>query len=242
MPHFEKMLYDNAQLTSLYANAYKATGDKSFLDIAGRIIHFVLRELTAEQGAFYASVDADSEGVEGLFYLWNRKQMEEVLPEYAGLIADYWGIDNEGKWENGMSIPLRPLSDAVFASRQHLSEEELRQLVLMSSSALLKVRNQRQRPATDTKILTSWNAMMVKGLVDAVKAGANPIWQEAAVKPVNLFLKSLHLTGKSCSARITMEVRLSMVFLMIMLLQLMLLLPCIRLPLMKNGFSGQGNW
>lgn len=196
VPHFEKMLYDNAQLTSLYANAYKATGDKSFLDIAGRIIHFVLRELTAEQGAFYASVDADSEGVEGLFYLWNRKQMEEVLPEYAGLIADYWGIDNEGKWENGMSIPLRPLSDAVFASRQHLSEEELRQLVLMSSSALLKVRNQRQRPATDTKILTSWNAMMVKGLVDAVKAGANPIWQEAAVKAGEFIFEKLALNGQ----------------------------------------------
>lgn len=196
VPHFEKMLYDNAQLISLYAGIFRLTGDRFYSGVFERTIGFVIRELTAPEGAFYAALDADSEGEEGLFYLWTRPQLQGILPEYADLLADYWGIDGDGVWEKGRSILLRPVNDALFASRRHLSEEELRQLLSMSAAVLLAARNKRPRPALDNKILTSWNALMIKGLVDAVKAAANKAWLDAALKAGEFIHAQLSDSGR----------------------------------------------
>ncbi|PKP50450.1 MAG: thioredoxin domain-containing protein [Bacteroidetes bacterium HGW-Bacteroidetes-11] len=182
VPHFEKMLYDNAQLISLYSKVYALTGDIQFKDTLDKTLTFIKTEFTSEEGFFYAALDADSEGEEGRFYIWNRDQIKQQLPEYGDLVADYFGVGQEGAWEKGISILLRPLSDAVFASRQHLSEEELRQLIKMSSAILLKERNTRIKPGLDNKMIVSWNAMMIKSLVDSFHSTCNQSSKEAALK------------------------------------------------------------
>jgi uncharacterized protein len=158
VPHFEKMLYDNAQLAVLYANAFRATGNIFYLEILTGILQFINTELTSPEGAFYAALDADSEGVEGKFYVWKKQEIDELLPEYADLLSRYWGVGKEGHWEADTNILLRPNTDEQFALIEHLSTEELRQLVKMSKKVLLNYRNQRVRPNLDDKIIVSWNA------------------------------------------------------------------------------------
>lgn len=197
VPHFEKMLYDNAQLTSLYSKAYALTGDTQFRDTLDKILFFVKNDFTSEEGYFFAALDADSEGEEGRFYLWNREEIKQQLPEYGDLVADYFGVDKEGAWEKGKSILLRPVSDALFASRQHLSEEELRQLIKMSSTVLLKERNTRIKPGLDNKMIVSWNAMMIKSLVDSYHSSCNQSSKEAALKAAHYITDKMMLPDGS---------------------------------------------
>ena len=182
VPHFEKMLYDNAQLVSLYANAYRLSGEQFYAEVLEKTIDFIFRELTSPEGVFFSALDADSEGREGLFYVWTKDQVKEILPEYADLLNEYWGIGGAGLWEKGMSILLRPADDSVFASREHLSEEELKQLVKMAGKKLLAERNKRVRPGLDDKIILSWNALMIKALANAYMATENQEWLDAALR------------------------------------------------------------
>ena len=209
VPHFEKMLYDNAQLISLYANAYRVSGSEELSDIIRQTFTFAERELTSPEGAFYAALDADSEGEEGRYYVWTRDEIMKMLPEYGNLLSEYWGIDQEGRWENGRNILLRPLTDEVFASRQHLSAEELKQLVRMASAVLLKERGERVRPGLDDKILTSWNSLMIKAYADAYRVTQHQPWLDAALKAARFTARemiqqdgSLLRTWKNGSARI----------------------------------------
>lgn len=209
VPHFEKMLYDNAQLVSLYAEAYRISGNEALADTIRQTLAFIENELRSPEGAFYSALDADSEGVEGKFYVWTRDEIMGILPEYGELLSSYWGIGQEGKWENGNNILLRPFPDSVFASRNHLSEEELKQLVRMAASRLLKERNKRIRPGLDDKILASWNGMTIKAYADAYRVTMYHPWLDAAVKAAR-FVKtgmiqedySILRTWKNGSARI----------------------------------------
>lgn len=182
VPHFEKMLYDNAQLVSLYAKTYTLTHDDLVRESLDKTLAFVEKEFTAHEGFFYSALDADSEGEEGLFYLWNRSEIKELLPEYGDLVADYFGVDKEGAWEKGKSILLKPLSDNAFASRQHLSAEELRQLIRMVAVILLKARDARIKPGLDHKMVLAWNALMIKSLVDSFQFTCNQHSKETAIK------------------------------------------------------------
>lgn len=185
VPHFEKMLYDNAQLVSLYAKTYTLSADELFRETLDKTLAFIEKEFTAEDGYFYSALDADSEGEEGLFYLWTREEIKAILPEYGDLVSDYYGVDNQGLWEKGKSILLRPSPDHAFASRQHLSAEELRQLIKMTSSVMLKARDERIKPGLDNKMILSWNAMMVQGLIDSYHVTGNQRSKEAALKAGN---------------------------------------------------------
>lgn len=191
VPHFEKMLYDNAQLASLYAHIFTLTGDLFFRDTLLKILSFIRMELTSEEGYFYSSLDADSEGEEGRFYLWTRAEIMELLPDYGELIADYFGLDKEGAWERGRNILLRPRTDAVFASQQHLSEEELVQLLKMVSVVLLEARNNRVRPALDHKLIVSWNALMIKALADTYLAVHHQESKDAAFKAAGYIVSEM---------------------------------------------------
>ncbi len=182
VPHFEKMLYDNAQLVSLYANVFRLTGDRFYAEVVEKTLEFIFRELASPEGLFYSSLDADSEGREGLYYVWNKEQIRKILPEYADLLVRYWGVGNGGLWEKGQSILLRPADDALFASKEHLSEEELMQLTKMAGKKLLAERSKRVRPGLDDKAILSWNALMIKALADAYRATANPEWLMAATR------------------------------------------------------------
>lgn len=191
VPHFEKMLYDNAQLAILYALAYQNTAKPLYLKVMEQILDFVSKELTSNEGAFFAALDADTEGKEGSFYLWRKQEIMDLLPEYGDLLCRYWGVDKEGLWEKGNSILVQPLSDEQFASREHLSATELRQLIKMASQIMLNYRNKRVRPIIDDKIIASWNALMIKGFATAAIITGNKEWQYSALNAAGFLCKEL---------------------------------------------------
>ncbi|RNI29401.1 thioredoxin domain-containing protein [Rufibacter immobilis] len=191
VPHFEKMLYDNGQLLSLYAEAYQVTRNELYKQVLQETISFVERELTSPEGGFYSSLDADSEGVEGKFYVFTQSEVQEFLGEEAELASQYYQITPEGNWEHGLNILHRRQTDEAFAADQGLSLEELQERIQLWKDTLLKARSQRVRPGLDDKILTSWNALMLTGLVDAYKALGEPKILELACTNAHFLLSKL---------------------------------------------------
>ncbi len=169
-PHFEKMLYDNGQLLSLYAEAYCLTHDTQYKSIIDETIQFAQRELLSPEGGFYAALDADSEGEEGKYYVWTQKELEDILGEDAALISEYYNTTQAGNWEHGNNILHKTLSDAQFAEKQQLPVEELQLAIAKAKQKLMEKRNQRIRPGLDDKIIAGWNGLMLKGLADAYGA------------------------------------------------------------------------
>ncbi|MEM9022916.1 MAG: thioredoxin domain-containing protein, partial [Bacteroidota bacterium] len=182
VPHFEKMLYDNGQLVSLYAEAYQATGDERYKRVVYETLAFVARELTADVGAFYSALDADSEGEEGKFYIWSKAELEELLGSDYALVADYYNINQKGFWEHGNYILLRDRDDAAIAAEHELTTEALTERIERAKATLLEARAKRVRPGLDDKSLTSWNAIMLKGYVDAYQVFREPRFLEAALR------------------------------------------------------------
>ncbi len=167
VPHFEKMLYDNAQLVSLYSQAHQLTGDSLYRSIVYETLAFVEREMTSSEGAFYSSLDADSEGEEGKFYVWDQAEIEQVLGEDAPQFVEYFNISSKGNWEEGKNI-LYPRQRLTSATDQ--STVELSQTIQQAKERLLDYREQRTRPGLDDKVLTAWNAQMLNGYVNAYRA------------------------------------------------------------------------
>lgn len=167
VPHFEKMLYDNAQLITLYSEAYQVTKDPLYKEIVYETIKFVERELTSEKCGFYSSLDADSEGVEGKFYTYTRDELHRLLKDEEPLFSKYYNITASGNFEHGRNILHRQISDEIFAQENVLEPEVLQTMVAAWKKALMRIRAKRVRPALDDKILCSWNALMLKALADA---------------------------------------------------------------------------
>lgn len=191
VPHFEKMLYDNAQLISVYSSAYMATGNILYKDVIEQTIAFVKRELTAPEGVFYSALDADSEGEEGLFYTWTSAEFNDALGHYAPLAAEYFGIDAQGLWEHGRNILLRPASDELFAQQHFLSVSELSALTSFCRNELLKIRSSRPAPGLDDKMLVAWNAQMISALIDASVALGTDEYLQDAVTAADFILQNL---------------------------------------------------
>ena len=166
VPHFEKMLYDNGQLVSLYAHVYQATGKLLYKEIVYQTIDWLEREMTSPEGGFYSALDADSEGEEGKFYLWTTEEFYQHLGPDAEIMLAYYNISS-GNWEPGKNIPYRDGSDEDFAKSHSIKVDELRDLVRISNLKLLKARSVRVRPGLDDKILSGWNGLMLCGLCDA---------------------------------------------------------------------------
>lgn len=185
VPHFEKMLYDNAQLISLYTEASLLTKNRNWLKIATESADFVLRELTSPEGLFYSALDADSEGVEGKYYVWTKNEFNDVLGEDSQIISDFFGINSEGFWEDGHNILVKPLEESAFAKMKDMEENKLIDLLRESREKLLKMRDKRVRPGLDNKCLTSWNGLMIKALTDLYIATENQIYLNAALKAGN---------------------------------------------------------
>ena len=170
VPHFEKMLYDNAQLVSLYSQAYQLTKDPLYRQIVYETLEFVERELTSETGAFYSSLDADSEGEEGKFYIWRKSEIDSLLEEKANVFNEYYSVTEEGNWEEGHNILLRKSPDDEIAGKLGIGVDELTRQIAESRKKLFAAREARERPGLDDKALTGWNALMLKGYVDAYRA------------------------------------------------------------------------
>ncbi|GHE61382.1 thioredoxin domain-containing protein [Roseivirga thermotolerans] len=166
VPHFEKMLYDNGQLVSLYSQAYQATKKELYKEVVFQTIDWLEREMTSEEGGFYAALDADSEGEEGKFYLWTIEEFYDLLQMDAELMIDYYNL-TAGNWEPGKNIPFRATSDEDFAKTHGLDIDELKDIVRIANRKLLNARNERVKPVLDDKILSGWNGLMLSGLCDA---------------------------------------------------------------------------
>jgi uncharacterized protein YyaL (SSP411 family) len=165
VPHFEKMLYDNALLLGCYLEAYQATGDPFFREIAEETLTWVKREMTSPEGPFYSTLDADSEGEEGKFYVWTEKEILDLLgPEDGERFCTVYGVEPGGNWEHGRNILHRMKTFAQSARLLNVPEPELRQQLDGSRRKLYEVRSRRVWPGRDEKVLTSWNALMIGAL------------------------------------------------------------------------------
>ena len=170
VPHFEKMLYDNGQLLSVYSKAFQQFGDVEFKTVVYETVDFIERELRDASGAFYSSLDADSEGEEGKFYVWSVPELKSLLNSEFELFSSYFNVTKKGYWEHGNSILLRDSPDEEFAQKQGLTTEQLQSKVFKWKKILLTERSKRVRPGLDDKTLVSWNALVINGLVDAAIA------------------------------------------------------------------------
>ena len=174
VPHFEKMLYDNGQLVSLYSNAYKWTGDEKYRRVVEETLEFVERELMHSDGGFYSSLDADSEGEEGKFYVWTDEEFRAAIEDQAlaELAARYFDVQPGGNWkeEKGKNVLRITVSEQALANSNGISREELLNRIDQAKKILLEKRASRVRPPLDDKILTSWNALMQKGYITAYQA------------------------------------------------------------------------
>ncbi|MCK8522418.1 thioredoxin domain-containing protein [Aquimarina sp. D1M17] len=187
VPHFEKMLYDNAQLVSLYADAYLVTKDPWFKDVVYETLEFVDRELTNEEGAFYSSLDADSttesdELEEGAFYVWTKEEIKNLIGNDYDLFSAYYNINAYGLWEKGNYVLIRKDNDKEFVENQNIDQTKLSNKVKKWKQILLDARQKRSRPRLDDKTLTSWNALMLKGYLDAYRVFGEKKFLTAAEK------------------------------------------------------------
>lgn len=190
VPHFEKMLYDNAQLISLYAEAYQQFKKPLYKEVVYETIEFVSRELMAEKGIFYSALDADSEGEEGKFYLWNKEELQALLKEDYPLFESYYRIGKEADWEHGNNILLRNEMDEAFASSNQLNLEDWTAKLANMQEVLMKERDKRIRPGLDDKSLTSWNALMLKGLTDAYQVFGEKTFLDLAQKNATFLIQT----------------------------------------------------
>ena len=169
VPHFEKMLYDNALLVRLGANLWQATRDLEARRVTEETIGWLAREMTSPEGGFYSSLDADSEGHEGRYYVWDSGELDGLLGEDASLVKAYWGVTAEGNFE-GRNILFVPDDPAAVAKAHDVTEPELRTAVDRATRMLYGARERRIRPARDEKILAGWNGLMLRGLAEAARA------------------------------------------------------------------------
>jgi uncharacterized protein YyaL (SSP411 family) len=191
VPHFEKMLYDNALLTSAYVEAWRATGEAAYREVAEETLAYVLREMTSPAGAFYSTQDADSEGEEGKFYVWTLAEIESVLGKDEAELFNYvFGITEDGNFE-GRNIPHRVKTWDQLARMLNLSVEDLRRRVAESSGKLYQVRSRRVWPGRDEKILTAWNALMIAAFAQAGAAFDEPRYTGAAQRAADFLLKQM---------------------------------------------------
>lgn len=187
VPHFEKMLYDNAQLVSLYSKAYQLTKNEDFKRIVIETLDFIDKELTQQEGAFFSSLDADSynsdgELEEGIYYTWTKDELKKILKGDFDLFKSYYNINTTGKWEKDQYILYKTKTDKEVSESNNISLSELHSKVLSWKKILSKIRDTRKRPRTDDKVLTSWNALMIKAYVDAFRVFDDSSYLDKAIK------------------------------------------------------------
>lgn len=195
IPHFEKMLYDNAQLVSTYSKAFSQNNNQLFKKVIIETLQFIEQELSANNGAFYSSIDADSrnkdgELEEGIYYLWSKDQLKKLLAEDYTLFCDYYNVNHFGLWEDEKYILIRSQSNAIFAKKNDITLQNLEAKVTSWKSLLLQVRQKRESPNLDDKVLTSWNALMMQGYIDAYKAVGDENYLQKAIDNAEFLIEN----------------------------------------------------
>ncbi len=191
-PHFEKMLYDQALLAMAYTEAYQVTGQSFYARVAREVFTYVLRDMTAPEGGFYSAEDADSEGVEGLFYLWTPREVKAILGSKSGeVFCDFFDIREGGNFEEGRSIPHMRESLSAFAKGRSMGEKVLASLLQQGREKLFSERKKRIHPLKDDKILTAWNGLMITAFFKGYRALGDAIYLQAAEKALTFILNSM---------------------------------------------------
>ncbi|MBL0069862.1 MAG: thioredoxin domain-containing protein [Chitinophagaceae bacterium] len=180
-PHFEKMLYDNALLVSVLSEAYQLTGKERYKEVIEETMDFVQRELLHPAKGFYAALDADSEGVEGKFYVWDYEEVKSLLGSNAGIFCEYYNITEEGNWEHSNILRVK-MAERDFAVKKKLTIDELKKILLTGKEKLLQKRNERIHPLLDDKIILGWNALMNIACSKAFAATGNEKYRTLAIE------------------------------------------------------------
>ena len=193
VPHFEKMLYDNAQLVAVYLEAYQVTGREDFAQVAREILDYVLRDMTSPEGGFYSASDADSQGAEGTYFVWTAAEIDHVLGAEQGRIArTYFDVTTGGNFEHGSNVLWRPAPLADVAAGLGLPAETVRQAIAGARVRLLDARSRRVPPLTDRKILVAWNGLMISALARGALVLDEPRYTAAARKAASYLLARAH--------------------------------------------------
>jgi uncharacterized protein YyaL (SSP411 family) len=194
VPHFEKMLYDNALLARLGVHLWQATGDAEMRRVAEDVVDWVAREMTSPEGGFYSALDADSEGVEGKFYVWDESEIDELLAADAPIAKEYWGVSTAGNFE-GKNI-LRVVEDpALIAARRGLEPQAVLAAIARSREILHAARARRVWPARDDKIIASWNGLMLRAIAECARAFGRDDYRELALRNGSLLFRELVREG-----------------------------------------------
>ena len=188
VPHFEKMLYDNALLISVLAEAYQLTKNERYREVIDETIGFVQRELMQPDGGFYSALDADSEGEEGKFYVWQYQEVKDLLGSHAEIFCDFFDITEKGNWEE-KNIPRIKKPLKLFAGEKDISIDELKTIIKKGKSILLTERNKRIRPSLDDKIILSWNALMNTACSKAYGATGKDDYRQLAIDNMQFLFK-----------------------------------------------------
>ncbi len=192
VPHFEKMLYDNALLAKTYLEAFQVTGNLNYKRVTCEILDYIIREMTSPEGGYYSATDADSEGVEGKFFVWDPEQIREVVPSEQDAIrfCTYYDITSDGNWEHH-SIPHTPYPLEQVAEKLSCSPEELRQTIDRVKPLVYHARLKRVPPGLDDKIITAWNGMMISAMAEAARVLRHGPYLESACRAADFLLNTL---------------------------------------------------
>jgi uncharacterized protein YyaL (SSP411 family) len=195
VPHFEKMLYDNALIPVNYAEAFQITKDPFYLEVLQKTLDFVLREMTSPESGFYSAYDADSEGVEGKYYVWKKSEIKEILGSDADLFCLYYDVTDGGNWE-GNNILCNNLNISTVAFNFGISEDEVKKIITLCSEKLLKIRSSRVPPGLDDKILVSWNSLMITAFAKGYRVTGDVRYLNAAKDCISFIEKHLFVDDK----------------------------------------------
>ncbi|MDR6300193.1 thioredoxin domain-containing protein [Mesonia maritima] len=200
IPHFEKMLYDNAQMISLLSDAYLVTKNPLFKETAIKTLAFLEEEFHAEENGFYSALDADSvdeknQSKEGAFYTWKKKELEEILQDDFQIFAEYYNVNHTGYWEEGNYVFIRTKSAEEIAEQFSTTTRELEKIISRCKKKLISVRKKKAKPGLDTKILTSWNALTITAYCDAYRVFQNEKYIEIAENTLNFLWENRFKNG-----------------------------------------------
>jgi uncharacterized protein YyaL (SSP411 family) len=197
VPHFEKMLYDNALLARIYLYAFQQAKRPRYRQVVEETLEYIIRDMMHAKGGFYSSEDADSEGEEGKFYVWTKEEITSLLGDEEGqLFCDFYDVTDEGNFEHGKSILNTPRTLEEFASERRLDPEKLQRVIAAGKKRLFYAREERVRPGRDEKILTAWNGLMLVAFAEAASILGRDDYREVAIKNADFLLENLMRDGR----------------------------------------------
>ncbi len=192
VPHFEKMLYDNGILSTVYAEAFQLTKNELYRKTVRETLDFVLREMTDSSGGFYSSLDADSEGEEGKFYVWRKDEIERALGDDTRMFVMYYNVTDQGNFEHGASILNIDATSDQYQESSDMDADAFDEKIEQLKRRLFEIRAERSRPITDDKVLTSWNGLMISGFVRGFQITGDDKYRQAAVMAADFIISAMY--------------------------------------------------